>query len=337
MRIFPQQLNQELKKGLQPCYLIFGDEPLIKLEAIQSITRLAAKSGFDEKHSFKADHQINWDQVHDSFSAMSLFSPRQIIEIELEKLDKNVTNQILELGKLLNPDIIFILSGPRLNQKQTKAAWFVNLDKQGLYLVTNHPEGRFFPQWMGARLKQAGINPSQVLVNFLCRSFEGNLLAASQEIEKLGLLFPNQEISLQQLENSVTGFTHFSVFSWLDTLMAGKLNRGQRMMFQLKEEGTDIIILSWSLHKEVQKLLEFSYQVEQGVNLNSLMEKARIWSSKQGLVRQALSRLNSTQLEAMLILCAKLDADIKSNAEKDCWLSLQQISLMFLDSKVQPL
>ena len=34
MRVYPEQFADHLKAGLKPCYLIFGDEPLLKLEAI---------------------------------------------------------------------------------------------------------------------------------------------------------------------------------------------------------------------------------------------------------------------------------------------------------------
>ena len=37
MRVYPEQFADHLKAGLKPCYLIFGDEPLLKHE--QAIDR----------------------------------------------------------------------------------------------------------------------------------------------------------------------------------------------------------------------------------------------------------------------------------------------------------
>ncbi len=37
MRVYPEQLEQYLKTELKPCYLIFGEEPLLKMEAIEFI------------------------------------------------------------------------------------------------------------------------------------------------------------------------------------------------------------------------------------------------------------------------------------------------------------
>jgi DNA polymerase III delta subunit len=32
MRIYPEQFADHLKAGLRPCYLVFGDEPLLEKE-----------------------------------------------------------------------------------------------------------------------------------------------------------------------------------------------------------------------------------------------------------------------------------------------------------------
>lgn len=53
MRIYPEQFADHLKAGLKPCYLVFGDEPLLKLEAIDAVRQVARKQGFDERHSFR--------------------------------------------------------------------------------------------------------------------------------------------------------------------------------------------------------------------------------------------------------------------------------------------
>ncbi len=74
MRIYPEQLADHLKAGLKPCYLIFGDEPLLKLEAIDAVRQVARKQGFDERHSFVVEQGLDWNQVYDACQAMSLFS-----------------------------------------------------------------------------------------------------------------------------------------------------------------------------------------------------------------------------------------------------------------------
>ena len=45
MRIYAEQLADHLKAGLKPCYLVFGDEPLQKLETVARIRQAAQAQG----------------------------------------------------------------------------------------------------------------------------------------------------------------------------------------------------------------------------------------------------------------------------------------------------
>ncbi len=95
MRVYPEQFADHLKAGLKPCSSRFGDEPLLKLEAIDAVRQVARKQGFDERHSFVVEAGLDWNQVYDACQAMSLFSARQIIELELPaKVDKDLAARI---------------------------------------------------------------------------------------------------------------------------------------------------------------------------------------------------------------------------------------------------
>ena len=136
MRVFSEQLAEQLKAGLRACYLIFGDEPLQKMEALQQIRQLAHEQGFTDVIRFSAlEEPLSWDDIYANSQSLSLFASRQVIEIELgEKLPKEWAERISELQKQLHPDLLLIILGPRLNSNQSKSAWFTALDKQGIYI-----------------------------------------------------------------------------------------------------------------------------------------------------------------------------------------------------------
>ena len=83
MQVYPNRFNATLKKGLQPFYLIFGDEPQQKLTAINQIRELATEQGFDERQTLVADAQFDWSTLLEATQTLSLFSSRQYIELEL--------------------------------------------------------------------------------------------------------------------------------------------------------------------------------------------------------------------------------------------------------------
>ncbi len=264
MRVYPEQFGDHLKAGLRPCYLVFGDEPLLRLEAIDAIRQVARKQGFDERHTFVVEQGLDWNQVYDACQAMSLFSARQIIELELPvKVDKDLAARISEIGKQLHPDLLLVLSGGRLNQTQMKAAWFDKLYQIGTYVPVNHPEPKFFPRWMSARFARFGLKALPDAINFMCHSYEGNLLAASQEIEKLTLLSPPQPISVTYLQETIIRHAHFTPFQLVDTLLEGKVNRAQRILAALRAEGTEPGMLAWTLCRELEQLTELSLDLAQ--------------------------------------------------------------------------
>ncbi|WP_017222737.1 DNA polymerase III subunit delta [Moritella dasanensis] len=337
MRVYPEQLDQYLKTEIKPCYLIFGEEPLLKMEAIEQIKAAAQKVGFDEHHKFHAEPIMDWPAVFNACQSMSLFSSRQTVELIFEKRPtKEDISQLNDLFKLLNPDLIIIISGPYLTKAQQSAKWFLQYFKNALFIPVGHPEGRFFANWMRHRLKRANLDAQADVITLLCRSFEGNLLAAKQEIDKLSLLHPGQTLTLAQLQAAITQHSHFSSFQLVDALLAGKVNRGQRILQQLQAEGVDPIVINWALNKEINQLYHYSLMQQQGLSVIDEMKKQRLWAGRQQIINACLSRLSLSKIEQMLILCSSVDSAIKTSSSIDPWLSLQMLSISFTDSTLLP-
>ena len=330
MRIYAEQLADHLKAGLKPCYLVFGDEPLQKQESLDAIRRIAAANGFSERHVFALEDNPEWQEVESCCHALSLFASRQILEIELgEKLPRDWPEKSQQLAANLHPDLLLILHGPRLSAAQSKAKWFDNLSRQGVYIPINFPDSRFFPRWMPQRAQLHGLKVQPEGIQFLCHAFEGNLLGAAQELEKLALLKLPQPIGLLQLQESVTRQNHFTPFQFIDTLLEGKVNRAQRMLLQLRDEGVEPGMLAWALARELEQLLMLKLASDGGQPLAPLLEKARIWSSRQPLYQQALQRLNSSQLQQLIAVTVLLDRAVRRFETEEAWLLLQSVSLGF--------
>ena len=330
MRIYPEQLQQHIKQQLPNCILIFGDEALLTLEAHDQILQQAKSQGYLEVFSFSLDGNFDKDTIYSHLHSLSLFSDKKVLSLSLTKTNKENTAFLREIAPLLNADILLLLQGPKLNSQQLNSAWFKNLEKQGVFVTTNAPTAQHFPQWVFKRLKALNLQANKEVIDFLCVHFEGNLLAAKQEFEKLALLYPKQILSLPQVEQSITTHNHFSLFQWVDSLLAGDKPRSQRILQQLKAEGTEMLLMGATLSSEIQKLLKLCYQ-SQHTPLPQLLNQhqPKLWSSKQTLITSALTRLNSTQLEQLLQQCADLEVAVKVHNSSDNWLMLEMMSATF--------
>ena len=330
MRIYPEQLLQHIKQKLPSCCLIFGDEALLSLESLEQIQQVAKAQGYLEKLSYNLDGKFESDLIFSEFNSRSLFSDKKIIELNLTKTTKENTAFIREITPLLNPDILLVLQGPKLNNQQMNSVWFKGLEQQGLYVGCIQPPANRFPQWIFQRLKALNLSADKDVIDYLCIHLEGNLLAAKQEFEKLALLYPKQKLTQQQVEQSITTHNHFNLFQWLDSLLAGEQVRSMRILKQLKAEGIEPLLLSATLSNEIQKLLKLSYQ-SQHTPLQQLLsqQKPKLWPAKQALIINTLKRLNNEQLENLIIECAALEIAIKVENETNYWLQLEALTAVF--------
>jgi len=330
MRIYPEQLTQHLKQKIPGCCLIFGDEALLCLEATDQVQKAAKDQGYLEKLSFSLDGKFDSDLIFGHFQTLSLFSEKKIILLTLTKTNKENCAFIREITPLLHPDILLIVQGPKLNNQQMSSVWFKTLEQQGIFITTNLPQAQRFPQWVFQRLKALNLHADKDIVDYLCLHFEGNLLAAKQEFEKLALLYPKQHLTLRQVEESITTHNHFSLFQWIDSLLANDQMRAVRILKQLKAEGTELLLLCAALNNEIHKLLKLSYQSQQQPLTQLLnQQQPKLWPAKQQLIRDALTRLDINKLEKMVIQCAQIEVSIKVENRDSDWLTLNEITYSF--------
>ena len=329
MKLYSNQLAANLKQ-LAPVYLVFGDEPLQKLEAIDAIRHACKQQGFDERLSFTQDPQFSWSELAQAGQAMSLFSPRQLIELELanNKPGQDGAKALTQLLSHPNPDLVLLIHGPKAGQDVQRAKWFKSLEQQGVFVMITLPEGRRLNQWMSERARQHGLNfDSDALARFTAM-FEGNLLAANQEMEKLALQLGNQRIDNNALRQRVSHQSRFNLFQMVDLLLAGELPKALRILDQLQNEGSEANLLSWALTKEINLLQQLKQAQLQRKNLAAIYKEKRIWESRQQRYRQCLQRLDMPQLNTMAILVAQIDAALKQYHDSP-WPLFTQLCLLF--------
>lgn len=133
MRIYADKLADHLAKHLKQVYLIFGNEPLLIQESRQAIQKTALQHGFEERHRFAVDASLDWNQVYDCFQALSLFSSRQLIELEIPEsgVTTAISKELQTLCDMLHDDIMLVIIGTKLTKAQENAKWFKALNTKG--------------------------------------------------------------------------------------------------------------------------------------------------------------------------------------------------------------
>ncbi|UTM57961.1 DNA polymerase III subunit delta [Photobacterium sp. CCB-ST2H9] len=327
MRIYPEQLSERLKQGLSAAYLLSGNEPLLLQETSDRLRQQAKAEGFLERHSYTIDNQLDWHEVLDNCQALSLFSSRQIIELTLPEngLNANQAKSLQTVIDALHPDILLLVFGPRLNKKQESTAWFKALTAQGIYVPCNTPDARQLPRFIQQRCQQLGLNADAESIQLLAQWHEGNLLALTQSLYKLTLIYPDNTLTVPRIQDALSRHNHYTPFQLLDALLAGQAKRSQRILRQLEAEGVEAIIILRTLQRELTQLYRMQEMGRQGVPLNRIFENFRVWQNRRELYVGALHRLTLPMLLQALHQLTQLERQVKTDFNSHVWPDLSTL------------
>jgi DNA polymerase-3 subunit delta len=342
MQIRPDQLGSQLAKGLRPVYTVFGDEPLLAQEATDAIRAAARAAGHTERqvHTVAGAH-FDWSGLLGASQAMSLFSDRQLIEIRIPsgKPGKDGSEALQRYCETLSEDVLTIITLPKLDRTQQGSAWFTALDAAGATVRVDAIERKALPAWIAQRLAaqgqrvQAGEAGQQALAFFADR-VEGNLLAAHQEIQKLGLLYPAGELGLEQIEAAVLNVARYDVFKLGEAVLAGQATRALRMLDGLQAEGEAAVLVHWTLANDILSLKRVKDAMNQGKPLPMAMREARVWGAKERLFERAVPLLTDNAL-AQLVEAAQICDGLAKGLKHpgwplDAWEGLKRLVLMLV-------
>lgn len=337
MRLTVHNLPAHLKKPLQPIYLVAGDEPLQLGEALDLIRGAAKAQGYTEREVLEHDHHFDWQQLAAHADSMSLFGDRRLIELRLSSAKIGAEGSKALVAYLGRPpeDASLLIVSPKLDRSQTGSKWVKSIDASGALVQVWRIKAGELPGWLEQRMKSRGLIPEAGVADWLAEKVEGNLLAASQEIEKLLLLQGEGPISLEGMMAAASDSARYTVFDLADSALEGKAARCIRVLQVLRAEGATAPLVLWALIKEVRLLASLATEVGNGRPLQQALGARReIWANKRPLYGQAVKRLPPKGWRHLLSRCSVADAAAKGLEKTDPWLLMEDIALGIAGKKI---
>lgn len=335
MKIYHNQLQQTLTQSFKPVWLVFGDEPWQKNDSLANIKNHAQQQGFSEIIRFSSDNKFDWQQLIDEYQSMSLFASQRIIEVEFTtiKIGDNGNKSLLALSEIIEKnaslqDVIFIFHGPKLDGPSANRKWFKTLSQLGCYLPLYDIDVNGLPRWLQNQARALHVNLSPELSSLLIELFEGNLPALEQELQKLSLLFPNnQQISLNEAEQLVIKQAKFNPFQVVDALLQGNCKKCLLMLDQLQQEGTAAGQIIWVFHKEINQLYAMLNKLAQGKQFNDVYKEYRIWDKRKPLYQYALTHMSLKNVKRAMSRLADIDLISKTSSEFNAFVLLADLCI----------
>ncbi len=343
MNLAPGQLQEHLKRGIKSLYTLHGDEPLLVQEFADSLRANARAQGYTERtvHTAQGAH-FDWSGVLASGGSLSLFADKQIIEIRIPsgKPGKDGSAALQQIAERAQRDdsTLTLIMLPRLDSMTTKGAWFGALESYGVTIKFEPIARGMLPQWISQRLQSQGQRVAageegQRTLQFFADRVEGNLLAAHQEIQKLGLLYGTADggvLSFGQVENAVLNVARYDVFKLSEAVLGGQAVRVARMLDGLQAEGESEVLVHWAISEDIRSMKRVKDAIAAGRPMPMALRENRVWGVKEKLYERVLPGMTDTTLANLLTAAHKVDGIVKGLKQPDWpasgWQALHRLA-----------
>ena len=325
MRIRAEQLPNVLARSVAGIYLVSGDEPLLVAEAADAIRAAARAAGFADRQVFFIDRSFSWDELRLASQSLSLFAERRLFELRMPsgKPDKGAA-LLEELAAQSAPDLIYLIITEKLDRKVSDAPWVQAVEKHGTWVPIFPVEAAALPNWLRARAKALHLEIDPEASQLIVDRVEGNLLAAQQELEKLGLLANGESIGVDLVLRSVGDSARYDVFQLAEAAAAGDAARALRVLLGLKSEGVEPTLILWALVRELRGM----WQARERERLRSAA-RGSPWNLAANPSGRALARLKKLPLAPLLLQASHTDRVIKGLSAGDAWSALTGLTGAF--------
>jgi DNA polymerase-3 subunit delta len=293
----------------------------------------------------QADGRFDWSRLMEAAGGLSLFAERKIVEVRLPGGKPGTAGAAAleahaQQAAQGDGGVMTMVALPKLDRRAKEARWVGALERAGVYVEIDSIDRGRLPQWIGERLGRQKQRAAADALEFIAERVEGNLLAAHQEIAKLGLLHPPGELTLAQVTDSVLDVARYDVFQLPLAMLAGDAARLRKTMAGLEAEGTAIPLVLWVVTEELRMLTRVNAQVDAGRPFAQVVREHRVWGPRERLVERLLPRLSAEALADGLARAAQIDRSAKGlrapAADSDAWLELTALVLSIAAPQAAP-
>ncbi|MCO5119568.1 MAG: DNA polymerase III subunit delta [Burkholderiaceae bacterium] len=328
MMVRPEGLERALRDGPPILTWIHGDEPLLVIEAADRVRAAARAAGCEERVVLYVERGFSSADLAGHAGSMSLFASRRLIELRVPNSPTRELGEALAAlaGSLDDSVRILATSGP-LDRKTVNGAWFKALDPHMLHVAIYPIDRSRLAGWIGERLAAQGQRAGRETLELIADRVEGNLLAAHQEIRKLGLLFPEGPLAADAVRDAVLNVARYDPYALLEAALGGDVDRTRRSLDGLKAEGAAEPLVLFALADGARTLVRLFDDQRRGVAQTQSFAQARVFGTRTAAYRSAISRHDVRSARRMLQAAARADTIVKGARQGDPWQALGELAL----------
>ena len=338
MKVYPDKLETLLQRGTAPVYLVHGDEPLQAGEITDRLRRHAREAGFDEREVVVAETDDDWARLREAGDSLSLFAARRLVELRLPtgKPGRVGGPALIRWAEDAPPDVLLLIQAGKLDRGGAASAWFKAIDKVGVTVAVQPIGAAVLPRWLDARLARHGLQATPDALALVCERVEGNLLAASQEVERLGLLYPPGVLEASMVLDAVADSSRYAIGDLAPAVLRGETARALKILRGLAATDEAPTLVLWALNQEIRGGARAAETHARGAGLDTALKNAGVWANRQPDLKLAIARHPVTAWLGFLAEIARIDRMIKGREEGDVWNAFESLCAALADAGHSP-
>ena len=329
-------LANRLKNRVDSRYLIYGKELFMVERCCEVIRSYARDNGYHDRLVFTISPEFKWQNFDDALIERSLFTTQKLIEVRLPAsglLGITGSKSMCTCLESIDPDTIVLVIGGELVKKVKVTKWFRSWVNNAV--VVNNPELQHneFRNWIQSQLERNEIQHQPTVVDRLAFYFEGNMLAAANELRKLRMAYDGTPITVKEINKIVIDQARFNNFALIDACLEGDLERSIRLLQVMRNEGSEPVRILWALAREARIIYQIAQATGSRSSVQRIFEELRIWSARRARIMTAVNRLELNGISSILQKLALADQILKGRnldpAVGTIWDECERIILGF--------
>lgn len=264
----------DLKEKKNFLYLIIGNEYILIKDSVFKIYNDIKKEKIDIRHEL---HHINCENdwlvfIHNLYNK-SIFIDHILFEVFIQKKlteneEKSLKNYIKKPSK---DNTLIIISNTTYAPKQNTSL-FNLINNNGIILQIWKMRSQQIIIWIINRLKILGFNSNLQIAQLIANQTNEDLTKISQELEKLSILFPNEELTIEKINEVIIENNSYHLFDLLDAIIKNKILIIEEIITKLKYEYTDPSLILWLICDLIRSIIKMISSLKIGLNFDSIIK-----------------------------------------------------------------
>lgn len=322
-----QVFDKDLKTGLKPVYLFYGDEKYLMEQYLQNVVDAYVEKGQEDfnLHYFDGD-QATVAEIIDACETLPFFASHKVVIVKNTPYFRSKKNDLTDASseRLLNyltepsnETYLFFMVNESIDKRKkiTKA-----VETKGRIVEFGKLEGNIFGRWVHKKIKKQGVDLDHQALNhlvsrlaYLGKDHHKSLLEVENELQILcSSVYNKKIIEIEDVDALIKKPLESDMFKMVDAVGNKNASEGIRMMHDLLASGEAIQGIFHMICRQFRLLKKIQMLVKEGYPQQTIAKTLGLHPYVVKLIVNQIHLFTSDQLSTILMECSDIDYKMKS-------------------------